>query len=198
MIPPVYRPPVKDIAKEEMAVGNVIKSLQLAKNKEGDNSELAVIKGLGADNHLREIWLRCQGYDYDFLTKRWIKRTEPIMNDEGIRNFLTILTMVLRMDFSNMNEDDIPRIISEFFSTNFTQFAVYHENFDLELKNINIIKTGCFMTSYIAARNAKNAGHRNVVRGTLSEQVFLKSMEGGDKKGSFLDKIFRRNKKETW
>lgn len=196
---PINRPTPKEIAKEEIAVGNVIKSLKLNKNSENDGSEIAIIKGLGAEDHLRNIWLRCRGYDYDYLTKKWVQKSGDIMTEEGIRNLMLILEIALRMDFSNMDEKEIPKIILDFYKNNFSQFAVYHEDFKLNLKNINVIHTACFTAPYIAARNAKNAGHRNVVRGTLSENVFLKSMASEQQKSGFLDRLRSLGrKKETW
>lgn len=193
---PIDRPTPKDIAKEEIAVGNVIKSLRLNKQNQDDGSEIAIIKGLGAEEHLRNIWLRCRGYDYDWFSKKWVKKTKEIMDEEGIRNFMLVLDIILRMDFSNMDEKDIPRIVYDFYKTNFSQFAIYHEDFKLNLKNINVVHTGCFIAPYIAARNAKNAGHRNTVRGTLSENVFLRSMTSEQNKKSFLDRVnpFRKRR----
>ena len=186
-------PATSELVKKQVA-SDALKGQQftLLKNRE-DHNDIAIIKGLGADEYIKEIWLQANGYEFNYLLSRWEKKSTPIMNEEGIRNLMMVLNLALRMDFSNMDENDIPKLTIEFHKTNFAQFVIYQKEFNLHSKDFNIINIACWIPFYIAARNAKGAGHRNAVRGVLSEDILAK-MAQPDKTGGFWDKIFGRKK----
>lgn len=195
----------KNYLKEQAVSSGVNRSVYIPKEvPQNESNEVAIIKGLSAEEYLRNIWFQLNGYEYDYLYKVWEKYTDPIMNKEGIRNLMLILRIVTRVDFSNVQEADIPKMTFKFFKDNLSHFFVYHEDFGLDLKNINIVETAILNVMWISLRNAKNAGHRNVVRGTLSESVFLRALgkndDGsnaeGQKKGFFgsLRNAFRRKR----
>jgi len=188
-----YMDQLSTMVKKQVA-GQAIDSNFNLMRKETEGSEIAIIKGLGHKEHIKEIWMLINGYDYNYYDDKWEKVSEPIMNPEGIRNLMTILNIALRMDFSNIEPEDIPKIVLHFFKNNFPQFIVYEKEFGLNPMNNNIVSTACFFAPYISARNAKGAGHRNAVRGTFSEDVLAKlGTESTEKKG-LLARWFGRKK----
>lgn len=185
-----YLPSPSELVKRQAALSAVSSNFNLMKTPDG-TAEIGIIEGLGAKKYAKELYLQLKGYTYNFLTEKWEKGadTNPVMNEEGIRNIMAVINMALRMDFSNIEEDDIPRLTLEFYKSNFPQFSIYYEEWGLDLKNINIIHTACWLPFYIAARNAKGSGHRNAVRGTLSEQVLAKMAAGDNEKKGFFEKV---------
>lgn len=196
-LPTIPQPTFSDLVKQQVAGGYVGGSpnFSLMKNPYDSGAELAIIKGLGYKEYLKEIWMQVNGYDFDYMLDKWVKKTDPLMNEAGIRNLMSVLNLALRMDFSNIKEDDIPKLTMHFFRTNFPQFVVYNKEFGLDSKNVNIISTACWLTFYIAARNAKGAGHRNTIRGTLSEQFLGKIAEPQQKEGFFKRLMGMRRKR---
>lgn len=154
---------------------------------------ISIIKNLGADDHLKKVWYRVNGYDFDYIKQSWVKKSKPIMNEDGIRNLMINTEFALRMDFSNMHEDDIPKVVLHYFKTHYAHFCIYAKDFELLNKNKNIVQAACWLPIYIAARNAKGAGHRNVIRATFSEEA-LQKMAAPTNKRNFIDVILGRKK----
>ena len=151
-----------------------------------EQSEGIVIKGLGQDKYIEETFLIINGYLFDPLTRTWTQYRGPVLNKKGIGNFMKCLHTLKRIDFSNFDPKDIPLLVYKFYKTNYIQFMCYHEEFGLAEEDYNIIKTELMFNALGSFNNAKNAGHRNVVRGTMSENVFMKALglsnhsEGGN------------------
>lgn len=147
-----------------------------------EGSEGIVIKGLGANKHIQETFLLLKGFMQDPLNENaWLEYRAPVMNPLGIGNMIMCLQGIARIDFSNFKEEQIGPYIYKFYKTNFMQFILYAREFDLREEDYNIIKTELLYNCMAAFNNAKNAGHRNVVRATLSENVLLKAFEGAGK-----------------
>jgi hypothetical protein len=163
-------------------------------------NQVSIIKGLSIDNDLMKIELRLRGYKYDMFKNCWIQVRRPVMNELGIGNFIAVLQGVGDIvNFSYYNEKDIPKFAFSFFSDNFPQFLIYHKEFDLKPEDFNIIKTILKFWALSVLNNSKNAGHRNVVRGTLSEGILARALGNNspeEKKKGGLFSFLRRNKKE--
>lgn len=161
-------------------------------------NQVSIIKGLSAENDLLKIELRFRGYTYSFFKKQWVKVRKPVMNDYGLGNFMSCLQAVGDLtNFSNYNEKDIPKLVMLFVSTNYPTFRIYADEFELDPKDFNIVFTTLYSYSLSVYRNAKGAGHRNTVRGVLSEDVLNKALgnsEGDGKKKKGLFSFLRRNK----
>jgi hypothetical protein len=153
---------------------------------QADTAEIGIIKGLSPERLITKIELRLRGYIYNSLNRTWEKSREGIMNEVGIGNFLACLQVIEdNVAFSFYHEKDIPRYVYYAFAQNYPTFITYANEFDLDYKDYNIIETVLFhyiLSVYMAARHG---GHRNAVRGTLSENVMAKLFEGGQstKKG---------------
>ena len=131
-------------------------------------------------------------------TQNWVKVRTPIMNDLGIGNLMTTLQGVGDIvNFSYYNEKDIPKLASMYFSKNYPQYIIYSKDFDLHPRDFNIIHSIISFWCLSVLNNAKNAGHRNVVRGTLSEGILMKALGDGQKnneKKGILSFLGRNNK----
>jgi hypothetical protein len=119
------------------------------------------------------------------------------MNDIGIGNFMASLQGIGDIvNFSYYESKDIPKLALMYFSDNYPNFLIYSKDFELSPKDFNVIKTILQFWSLSVLNNAKNAGHRNVVRGTLSEGILARALgtseEKSKKKGLFS--FLRRDK----
>lgn len=162
--------------------------------------EVAIIKGLGPERYLQIIELRLRGYRYDYAKREWIIYRTPVMNEEGIGNIMVALQSISdNVYFSNFEEKEIPRLTYYYFQTNYPHFAIYATDFGLKQQDLNIVESILLFFALAALKSAKNAGHRNVVRGTLSEQVYMKAFDQNQqmqnqKKGfSLFRNPFKRN-----
>lgn len=158
---------------------------------DGNNSEVAIIRGLGVDDYIKEAYLQLKGYSYNYLTGKWELLRAPLMNSDGIGNMINFLHSTQKLDFSNFDEKRIPHYIYHEYEEQVTHFIMYAKEFELKDFDLNIIKALIFNRLMSAFFNAKNAGHRNTVRGTLSENVFARALQGDqNKKKGFLTSIF--------
>ena len=101
---------------------------------------------------------------------------------------MAALRTITKADFSNFKEEQINAIVFDVWSTNFAQFQAYQQDFELQNKDINLIHNYFSLVTMIALNNAKGAGHRNVVRGSLSENI-LSKLSTPEKTTGFLSKI---------
>jgi len=160
-------------------------------------NQVSIIRGLSTENDLTKIELRLRGFTYSYFKKSWIKSRKPLMNDIGIGNFMASLQGIGDIvNFSYYESKDIPKLALMYFSDNYPNFLIYSKDFELSPKDFNVIKTILQFWSLSVLNNAKNAGHRNVVRGTLSEGILARALgtseEKSKKKGLFS--FLRRDK----
>jgi hypothetical protein len=160
-------------------------------------NQVSIIRGLSTENDLIKIELRLRGYTYNIFKKQWILSRRPIMNNSGIGNFMSALQGVGdNVDFSNYNEKDVGKLALMFFEDNYPQFMVYNNDFELNSQDFNVIKTILKFWCLSVLNNAKGAGHRNVVRGTLSEGILARALgsPAEEKKKGGIFSFLRRNK----
>lgn len=153
-------------------------------------NQVSIIRGLSTENELIKIELRLRGYTFNFFKKSWVLSRKPLMNDYGIGNFMACLQAFGDVvNFSYYNEKDIPKLAFLFFSENYPYYVIYSTEFDLNPMDFNVIRSILQFWALSVLNNAKNAGHRNVVRGTLSEGILAKAFGNKDqdnnKKGIF-------------
>lgn len=165
---------------------------------EEQGKEVAIVKAIGAERYLQLCQLRLCGYWYNYIAQKWEIYRPPIMNVIGIGNFMTALqTMAENIYYSNFDEKEIPRLAYFYYQMHMPHFLIYKEEFGLEDRDSNTVESMIFFFALGALKNAKNAGHRNVVRGTLSEQVYMRAFENSQqvqqkKRFGFLRNPFRR------
>lgn len=185
--------------KDELATAIVQKSLVIPQTEHSEETaqQVTIIKGLSTDNDLTKIELRLRGWSYSFFNKVWIQTRKPIMNSYGIGNFMASLQALGDLaNFSYYEKEDIPKLVVLFFEDNYPTFILYANEFELDPKDFNVINSILKFYALSVFNNAKNAGHRNVVRGTLSENLLQRAFGNGEqaKKPGLLDRLFRRNK----
>lgn len=158
---------------------------------------VSIIRGLSTENDLIKIELRLRGYTYNIFKKVWVRNRKPIMNELGVGNFIAVLQGIGDVvNFSHYLERDVPKLAVMFFEDNFPQFIVYADDFGLSPKDFNVVKTILKFWTLSVLNNAKGAGHRNVVRGTLSEGILARALAPAQeekKKGGFWG-FLKRNK----
>jgi hypothetical protein len=187
------------VETKELSSALAQKSLAMPtpESHEEKENQINIIKGLSTENDLVKIELRLRGYSYSYFRAKWVQVRKPIMNDFGIGNFMACLQALGDLaNFSNYNEKDIPKFVILFFEDNYPTFIIYANEFELNEKDFNVVNSILKFYALSVLTNAKNAGHRNVVRGTLSENLLQRAFGSGEseKKQSFMDKIFRRNR----
>lgn len=185
--------------KDSLAKKVVERSLIVPSNdtQEDIYNQVSIIKGLSTDNELTKIHLRLRGYTLDYSKRAWVKTRKPVMNEYGIGNFMATLQGVADMvNFSYYEAKDIHKLALLFFADNYPVYLVYSKDFELDPKDFNIIKTILQFWALSVLNNAKNAGHRNVVRGTLSEGILARALGNpeGEKKKKGLFSFLRGNK----
>jgi len=188
----------KNIFKQHLTANEAKRSVFLGSQPDRIGSEIEIIRGLSAENTLERMEKRLTGKKYDYSKKKWVDYRTPVMNELGIGNFMaTCQSLSDNANFSNYKEKEINRYVELFFRQNYPTFTVYHQEFELSPKDFNIIKSCLLFYSLSILKNALNAGHRNAVRGTLSESVFLRAMATSnkeEKKEGFLNKYFGKKK----
>jgi hypothetical protein len=160
-------------------------------------NQVSIIRGLSVENDLVKIELRLRGYTFNYFKRAWVKTRKPIMNEFGIGNLMATLQAIGdTVQFSYYESKDIPKLALMFFSDNYPVYLVYSEDLALDKKDFNIVRTILQFWTLSVLNNAKNAGHRNVVRGTLSEGILAKALGNGEpeKKKGGLFSFLRRNK----
>ena len=192
---------VEDIKQDNLAKKVVERNLVVphTDTQEEFYNQVSIIKGLSTENDLVKIELRLRGYTFNYFKRAWILSRKPVMNDYGIGNFMATLQGIGDIvNFSYYEKLDIPKLALLFFGDNYPTYLVYSREFELSPKDFNIIKTILQFWCLSVLNNAKNAGHRNVVRGTLSEGILAKALGSGQeekkKKGFFI--FLRRNKEQ--
>jgi hypothetical protein len=162
-------------------------------------NQVSIIRGLSTENDLTKVELRLRGYTFNFFKKSWVKSRRQIMNDYGIGNFMACLQGIGDIvNFSYYESKDIPKLAFMFFSDNYPNYLVYSQDFELNPKDFNVIKTILQFWCLSVLNNAKNAGHRNVVRGTLSEGILARALGNEpEKKKRGLFSFLRRDKTQN-
>lgn len=189
---------MESVKQDNLAKRVVERSLVIptADSQEEVLTQVSIIKGLSIENDLVKIELRLRGYTFNYFKKGWIQSRSPIMNDYGIGNFMATLQGIGDIvNFSHYNEKDIPRLALMFFADNYPQYLVYNIDFELNPKDFNVLRTILQFWCLSVLNNSKGAGHRNVVRGTLSEGILAKALGNEpEKKKKGLFSFLRRNK----
>lgn len=174
-----------------------LKALSLANNihnltppgKSSDESrDVAIVHALKAEQHILKCIMQLKGYMYDPLQQVWVQYRNPVMNQQGIGNFiLTIQNLAETIEYSNFKEEEIPKFVPYYYEQNYPYFMVFADEYELAPEDRNLISTLLFNFIITSLFKAKGAGHRNVVRGTYSEDTLsrilppeqMKQSQGG-------------------
>lgn len=168
---------------------------------DNENSEVNIIKGLSFNDRVDEICFELYGWRRNPTNdKDWELTQKAIMNDVGIDNFRQVCRSITEKVYTmgHLKEKQVTRIIVWFVLKNMAHFQVYHKDFGLARCNFNIIHNYLMTVAFGGTTKALNAGDRNVVRGTYSEDLLGKyyanqgMAEGGEKKKGLFSWLRRK------
>jgi len=147
---------------------------------------------------LDELCHHFRGDEYDQEKNQWVTNPQyKLMNEKGIREVVNQLRMANRNIFlSNLTEDEI-RSMMKYFMISFTVFlSLKWSQFDIDKKNMTLIKELVVFTLYPALKRSQQAGERKSLYQT--QRVIETTVthpgggQGGEKKGGILGALFRR------
>lgn len=161
-----------------LSLANNIHNLSPPSNPNSQIHDVAIVEALKADRHIQKAILQLKGYMFDPLKNVYAPYRRPVMNELGIGNFIqTIQNIGDTIEFSNFKEDDIPKFAIYLFEYNYPYFTIYYRDYELSREDFNLVST--ILIDYILTSlyKAKGGGHRNVVRGTYSEDLLGKVVQ---------------------
>lgn len=179
-------------ALKELTLVRNLHNLNPAVSSPSDAEGINIINALKSDPILQSVALQLRGYFINPITKKPEAYRKAVMNDLGIGSFLADIEAISKtIEFSSFKEKEIPAIVNHLFRQNYPFYTIYWDVYDLDRKDFNLIATILFTCIISSFKKAQGAGHRNVVRGTYSEDLMGKyAMTGNDPfedkgKGSF-------------
>ena len=146
---------------------------------------------------LDELCHHFRGDEYDHKENTWVTNIEyKLMNEKGIREVVNQLRMANRNIFlSNLTEDEI-RSMMKYFMISFTVFlSLKWSQFEIDKKNMTLIKELVVFTLYPALKRSQLAGERKSLYQTqrvIESTITHPNQPGGENKGGILGKLFRR------
>lgn len=197
--------PVNQLSRATLAQTTIRNSIVQPRQEQiqgPQSSEIGIIEGLSPEKILVKINFLLLGFKYNYITNKWEQYRKPIMNEEGIGNILACMqSLTDNVAFSFYAEKDIPRLVYHFFATNYPVYICYAADFELDYKDYNVVESILFHFALSVYQSGRHGGHRNTVRGTLSENVMAKLFEGkgSEKKkgiGGFLNNFWGRKDKD--
>lgn len=142
-----------------------------------DISPVAIVSALHGEQYVQKLIMQLKGMIYNPLTKGWEGYRKPVMNEAGIGKFIYVISNIAEViEYSHYHEDEIPKNCVFNFESNYPYFTLYFDEYDLDKSDFNLISTLLFNFIYSSLLKAKGAGHRNVVRGTYSEDMMGKAL----------------------
>lgn len=130
----------------------------------------------------------------------WVNHSDmKIMNEQGIRKIIGNCWIINRNIFlTNMDDKKIDRLML-IYSFSLTDFLIMnYRDFDINHKNLTMIKETLVMMIYPALKRGLNAGERDAIYKT-QKSVEVTGNRGPlpdlDQKRGIISKIFRRGNK---
>lgn len=157
-------------------IHNLSPNIQTNSDADGIN----IVNALKSSGLIIEVAMQLEGFFYDASIKKWAKYREPVMNQEGRGNFLSDISVISQtIEFSSFKEKEIPKLVSHLFKMNYPFYTIYADEYELRKSDFNLIATILFSFILSAFKKAQGSGHRNVIRGTYSEDLLGKYVPVG-------------------
>lgn len=174
---------------KELTLVRNIHNLNPSLSVQNENDGINIINALKSNNLVQEISLQLKGYFYDPSIKKYVSYRTPVMNERGIGNFISdISTISQTIEFSSFKEKEIPKLVSYLFKINYPFYTIYYDEYNLDRKDFNLIATMLFTFILSSFKKAQGSGHRNVIRGTYSEDLLGRYATSGMKEESEKNK----------
>lgn len=152
---------------------------------------------LDLTNLMEELAHNFRGDTFNVETNKWETNKEyKLMNEKGIREIINKIALANRNIFlSNFTEEEIVTLM-RFFMISFTNFlALNYGNFEIEKRNLTMIKEIVVFTMYPALKRGLGAGERKSIYQTqkvIETNVSRPSEQSQGKGGGILGTLFRR------
>lgn len=161
---------VKELKK--LSLVNNIHNLSPNLNQNKEEDSVAIVNALKSDGIIKEAVLQLEGKYYSPTERTYVRYRKAVMNHLGIGNFISIISSIARnVEFSSFKEKEIAKIAFYLYKQNYPYFTIYHEDYELNRQDFNLISTLLFTFIIASLKKAQGSGHRNVVRGTYSEDL---------------------------
>jgi len=185
--------PIDEPEQEEEPAQKVVYPQQ---EKEKESAEIGIIKELSPKKVLEQLRMNLKGFFYDYEKKAYVKIQgfEPLLNDTGIAKYLSIMASIITdlVTFSNYKDDEINSLTLYVCDKALPTIHINYKEYGIQNKSdLQIIDIQIFNLTLAAFKKAVGAGDRNVVRGTISENIASRMGYGQMpvQKQSFLSKI---------
>ena len=157
---------------------------------------VGIIKELSPLKVLTRVRENLKGRFWDEEKKEYvsIEGYEPLLNNYGISKYLSILASTLNdvITMSNIPMDEVNRLVLHVCDRTIPIMYINYKEWGIKQKSdLGILDNQILMMTYGALRKGAGAGDRNLVRGTISEQIQQRQgMPFPSEKGKgFLSKI---------
>lgn len=159
-----------------------------------EKDQIGILKELKPDDVLKRVKMKLMGYDYNDIKKEWIKEREPLMNDEGINKYMTVLSSVSELvTLSRFKEEQVPSHVQFVCDQIIPTIDLNWRKYGISCKSdLNIISVQLFMFTHSALNKAIGGGDRNVVRGTVGEDISRKHItlpQGYERREGMMSKL---------
>lgn len=167
-------------ALKELSLVRNIHNLNPNIQTNSDSEGINIVNALKSNPLLQETLLQLEGFFFDPSIRKYVKYRSPVMNELGRGNFIQdISTIAQNIEFSSFKEGEIPKLVSHLFKMNYPFYTIYSEEYELDRKDFNLVATILFTFILASFKKAQGSGHRNVIRGTYSEDLLGKYVPVG-------------------
>ncbi len=139
-------------------------------------AEIGIIRELSPLKILTRVRENLKGRFYDEETKEYKKLEgyESMLNNFGISKYLSILMAALNdvITMSNIPPDEVNKLVRFVCRQTIPVMYINYKEWGVKVKSdLQLLSNQIFMMTYGALHKASGAGDRNVVRGTITENI---------------------------
>lgn len=114
-----------------------------------------------------------KGLYFDSNHGQWLKKSQPLMNDEGIASIRSIMSSILSKNtlLSVINgEDDFEAQAWGTFTSTYSTIVLNRKNWGITINNLTLISTIILNYIIFAYKRAINSGERDFAKSTIISQ----------------------------
>ena len=144
--------------------------------EEKEAAEIGIIREMSPKKVLETLRMNLKGFFWDYKEKEYVKVPgfEPLMNDKGIAKYLSFMSSVVTdlVTFSKYDSEEINGLVLYICDKAIPTIHINYREYGIKEKSdLEIIDVQIFNLTLAAFKKAVGGGDRNLVRGTLSEQI---------------------------
>lgn len=118
---------------------------------------------------INEIKHRLKGDVYDEVNEKWEKETRQLLNDQGINDIIALLNAYginKNTILSTLNESMVFKIMLIFDGDLSELFAINHDNYELQVQKMSLVKDAICNQVYFAMTRAIGGAEKNFIQST--------------------------------